>query len=270
MDDSVTFARKIRAHALRMVHAANASHIGSCLSAADVIAVLYSRVLKIDPAVPLDPERDRFILSKGHAAAVLYAALAERGFIPLSHLETYCRDGAVLSGHVTSHGISGVEVSTGSLGHGLPIACGMALCGKREGSSYRVFAMLGDGELDEGSNWEAALFAPQHELDNLVAIVDYNKIQSFGHVKDVIGLEPLFDKWRAFRWAVREVDGHDHMQVERALAGVPFEHGKPSVVIAHTVKGKGISFMEDNLAWHYKSPNAEQLIKALGELEDKK
>jgi transketolase len=260
-------ARRIRAHALQMVHKTNASHIGSCLSMADLLAVLYSNILCVNPAYPKWAERDRFILSKGHGAAILYAVLAERGFFPKERLDTYCQDGSALAGHATSHGIPGVEVSTGSLGHGLPIGCGMALAGKRENKPCRVFVLLSDGELDEGSNWEAILFAPQHQLDNLIAIVDYNKIQSFGAVSEVMELAPLVDKWRAFRWAVREIDGHDHAQIESVLKSVPFEPGKPSVIIAHTVKGKGISFMENQLAWHYKSPNVEQLAQALAELE---
>jgi transketolase len=259
-------ARAIRAHALRMTHKANASHIGTCLSMADILAVLYSGILRVDSTRPDWPDRDRFILSKGHGAAILYAVLAERGFFPKQWLETYCQDGAHLAGHITHHGVPGVEVSTGSLGHGLPIGCGMALAGKHDNQPYRVFVLLSDGECDEGSNWEAALFAPHHRLDNLIAIVDYNKIQSFGTTREVLELEPLADKWHAFRWAVREIDGHDHRQIEAALAGVPFEGGKPSVIIAHTVKGKGVSFMENQLAWHYKSPNAEQLKQALTEL----
>jgi len=264
--NSVNLARIIRAHALRMVHRANASHIGTCLSMADLLAVLYGKTLCVDPARPNWAERDRFILSKGHGAAILYAVLAECGFFPKEWLDTYYQDGSALAGHVTSHGIPGVEVSTGSLGHGLPIGCGMALAGKRENKPYRVFVMLSDGELDEGSNWEAILFAPQHQLDNLIAIVDYNKIQSFGAVSEVMELAPLADKWRAFRWAVREIDGHDYTQIESALSSVPFEPGKPSVIIAHTIKGKGVSFMENQLAWHYKSPNDEQLAQALAEL----
>jgi transketolase len=265
-DTTIQLARTIRADALRMVHRANSSHIGTCLSMADLLAVLYGRVLRLDPARPDWPDRDRFILSKGHGAAILYAALAERGFFPRKWLDSFFGDGSVLAGHITSHGVPGVEVSTGSLGHGLPIGCGMALAGKRENHSYRTFVLLSDGELDEGSNWEAILFAPQHQLDNLVAIVDYNKIQSFGSVKEVLDLEPLTEKWRAFRWAVETIDGHDHQQIEAALARVPFEAGKPSVIIAHTIKGKGVSFMENQLAWHYKSPNAEQLAQALTEL----
>jgi transketolase len=249
-----------------MVHRVNASHIGGCLSIADLLAVLYGSVLRIDPARPDWPERDRFVQSKGHAAAILYAVLAERGFFPVSMLERYCRDGSELYGHVTNPSLPGVEVSTGSLGHGLPIAAGMALAAKREGRAARVFALLSDGELDEGSTWEAVLFAAHHRLDNLVAIVDYNKIQSFGAVADVLDLDPLAEKWRAFRWGVREIDGHDLDAVAAAFAALPFEAGRPSVVVAHTVKGKGVSFMENDLGWHYKAPDAEQLARALAEI----
>lgn len=249
-----------------MVHCANASHIGGCLSIADLLAVLYGRVLRVDPTRPEWPDRDRFVQSKGHAAAALYATLAERGFFPVEWLDEFCRDGGRLYGHVTSPLVPGVEVSTGSLGHGLPIACGMALAAKRDGRPIRVYALLSDGELDEGSTWEAVLFAAHHRLDNLVAIVDYNKIQSFGTVKEVLDLDPLADKWRAFRWGTREIDGHDVGVIEAALAAVPFEPGRPSVLIAHTVKGKGVSFMEHQLAWHYKTPNAEQLAQALREI----
>ena len=262
----IDLARRIRADALRMVHRAGASHIGTCLSMADILAVLYGRVLQIDPSRPDWPDRDRFILSKGHGAAIVYAVLAERGFFPADWLDTYCQDGSRLAGHITHFGVPGVEVSTGSLGHGLSLGCGMALAGKRDDQSYRVFVMMSDGECDEGSVWEAALFAPHHRLDRLVAIVDYNKIQSFGTVKEVLDLEPLADKWRAFNWAVREIDGHNYDEIESALDSTPFEPGKPSVVIAHTVKGKGISFMEDKLVWHYKPPTAEELEQALTEL----
>ena len=259
------FARRIRGHALNMVAKASASHIGSCLSAADVLAVLYAEVMRIDPAKTNWPERDRFILSKGHAAAILYAALAERGYFPTGELTTYSADGSLLTGHV-SHKVPGVEVSTGSLGHGLPIGCGLALGAKRKQELWRTFVLLSDGELDEGSNWEAALFAGHHGLDQLVAIVDYNKIQSFGSVKDVLDLEPLADKWRAFRWEVREVDGHDLAALRAALTRAPFQPGRPSVVIAHTIKGKGVSFMENDLLWHYRPPDQKQLAAALTEL----
>jgi transketolase len=259
-------ARRIRAHALRMTHLSNASHIGSCLSMADLLAVLYGQALRIDPAQPRDALRDRFILSKGHGAAILYAVLAECGFFSLSQLDTYCQDGSSLIGHVNHH-VPGVELSTGSLGHGLPVGCGMALAAHREGNPQRVFVLLSDGELDEGSNWEAILFAPHHHLDNLIAIVDYNKIQSFGSVEEVLNLHPLADKFRAFQWGVREIDGHDHTQISHALTELPAEPGKPTAIIAHTIKGKGVSFMENQLKWHYSSPNADQLAVALAELE---
>jgi transketolase len=258
-------ARSLRAHALRMVHASKASHLGSCLSMADILAVLYWDVLRIKPDDPEWPERDRFILSKGHGAAILYAALAERGYFPTTELANYCCTGSRLTGHVTS-GVPGVELSSGSLGHGLPVACGMALAAKRGKLPFRVFALLSDGELDEGSNWESFLFAPQHQLDNLTVIIDYNKIQSFGRVEDILALEPLGDKFRAFRWAVRELDGYNLEELLSALHSAPEVPGKPTVLIAHTVKGSGISFMEDLLAWHYSSPTDEQVRLGLAEL----
>jgi len=256
----------IRAHVLKMSHHAHSSHVGTALSAADLLAVLYGNVLRVDPARPDWPDRDRFILSKGHGCASLYAVLVERGFFPKEWLESYGQDGSHLFEHITHHGVPGVEASTGSLGHGLPIGCGMALAGRRDSRSYRIFVMLSDGECDEGSTWEAVLFAPHHRLDNLVAIVDHNKLQAFGKVKEVLDLEPLADKWRAFNWAVREIDGHDFVQIEKVLSSIPFEPGRPSCIIAHTIKGKGVSFMENQLAWHYKSPNDEQLHQALDEL----
>ncbi len=246
-----------------MVHRADASHIGSSLSMADLLAVLYGGAMRIDPAKPNDPDRDRFVLSKGHGAAAVYACLAARGFFPESWLATYCEDGSRLSGHLTHYGVPGVEVSTGSLGHGLPLACGMALAGMRQRRPYRVFAMLSDGECDEGATWEAALFAPHHQLENLVVIIDYNRIQSFGRVEDVLDLEPFAEKWQAFGWGVRAVNGHDHNQIGGCLSQVPFEKGRPSLLLAHTIKGKGVPFMEDRLEWHYKSPNAQQLDEAL-------
>jgi transketolase len=260
------FAKRIRVHALRMVHIANASHIGSCLSVADILAVLYTRFLDVDPTNPTWPDRDRLLLSKGHAAAILYAALGERGFFPLVELDGYCQAGSKLTGHV-SHSVPGVETSTGSLGHGLPIAVGLALAAKADAQPWRSICILSDGECDEGSNWEAILFAPHHRLDNLVAIVDYNKIQSFGRVDEVLPLEPLAEKWRAFGWRVVELDGHDCAALEAALAAVPEVAGKPTAIIAHTVKGRGVGFMEDRLEWHYKSPSKEQLAQAIAEVE---
>jgi transketolase len=258
-------ASRLRANVLRMVHHARASHVGSCLSVADIVACLYWNTLQIKPERPEWPDRDRLILSKGHAAAIVYAALAERGFFPESELGTYCDKGSRLTGHISSS-VPGVEFSSGSLGHGLPVGCGIALAAKREGSKSRTVVLCSDGELDEGSNWEAILFAPQHQLDNLLLIVDFNKIQSFGRVKDVLDLDPVAEKFYAFRWAVREVDGHNIQQLVETFSTFPFEPGKPSVVIAHTTKGMGVSFMKDDLAWHYKSPTAEQLSIALREL----
>jgi len=268
LDENISnkvLATRIRVHALKMTHRAKSSHIGGSLSIADLLAVLYSSVLRVDPSRLDWSERDRFILSKGHAAAAAYAVLAERGFFPKEWLGAYYQDGSHLAGHIT-YGVPGVEASTGSLGHGLSIGCGMALAGKQAGCLYRVFILLSDGECDEGSTWEAVLFAPHHRLDNLVAIVDYNKIQSFGTVKEVLDLEPLANKWQAFGWAVKEIDGHDFEQIEKALLSVPFEPERPSCIIAHTVKGKGVSFMENQLAWHYKPPNDDELRQALTEL----
>jgi transketolase len=260
------FARSIRVQSLRMIHRAKSSHIGSALSMADLLAVIYSRILQVDPSRLDWPERDRFILSKGHACVALYVVLAERGFFPGAWLEDFYQNGSHLAGHVTHVRVPGVEVSTGSLGHGLSIACGMAVVGKRDGRPYRVFTLLSDGECDEGSTWEAALFAPHHHLDNLVAIIDYNKIQSLGPVREVLDLEPFAAKWRAFGWAVCEIDGHNLDQIEQALSVIPAQPDKPTCVIAHTVKGKGVSFMEGKILWHYRSPDGDEMDRAMAEL----
>lgn len=259
------YARDIRAHALRMVTRAKASHLGGALSMADLMAVLYGSILRIDPGHPQLAQRDRFLLSKGHSCTALYATLALRGFFPVSELDTYGADDSRLMAHV-SHHVPGVEFSTGSLGHGLGFGVGKALGLRRLGLDARVFVLLSDGELDEGSNWEAILFAPQHRLDNLVALVDYNQIQSLGSVSEVLELHPLAEKFRAFRWEVREVDGHDHAALQAALSTVPWSPGRPSCLIARTTKGKGVHFMENQLAWHYKSPDARQLEDALRQL----
>jgi len=259
-------ATKLRRHVVRMTHDAKSSHVGTSLSMADLLAVLYTAILRVDPSNPRWPSRDRFVLSKGHGCAGLYAVLAERGFFPVARLAEFCQDGARLAGHVTHGAIPGVEVSTGALGHGLSIACGMALAGQRDRRPYRVFALLSDGECDEGATWEAAHLAGQHRLDNLIAIVDYNKIQSLGAVKEVLDLEPFALKWEAFGWAVSEIDGHDIDEIFQALAAVPLVEGRPSCVIAHTIKGKGVSFMENQLLWHYRSPNTSELARALAEL----
>ena len=265
-DSTRALAGRIRGHALRMTSLGGSSHIGAIFSCADLLAALYDGILRVNPAMPRDPTRDRLVLSKGHAGAGLYAALAERGFFPVEQLWTHYQDGSQLSGHV-SHELPGVEVSTGALGHGLSIAAGMALAGKLAGAGHRVFCILSDGECDEGSTWEAALFAPHHKLANLVAIVDYNRIQGIAPVAEVLELEPFADKWRAFGWAVREVNGHDHAAIHEACGALPFEAGKPSCLLAHTTKGKGVSFMENTVLWHYRTPRGAEFDAALEELE---
>jgi transketolase len=259
-------ARQIRLHVLRMVHDSGASHIGSSYSIAELLAVLYGNVLRVDHSRPDWHERDRFILSKGHGCAGLYAVLAERGFFPSNWLSTFYKDGGRLPGHAT-HGVPGIEVSTGSLGHGLSIATGMALASSRSAKGFRVFALLSDGECDEGSTWEAAMFAGHHKLDDLTAIIDYNKIQGMGAVKDILTLEPLVTKWESFGWAVKEIDGHNLGQVLDALRDVPMLDCKPTCIIAHTIKGKGVSFMEGKTLWHYRSPNPTEFHEALNELD---
>lgn len=257
-------ATAIRRDVLTMVHRARASHVGSCFSIADMLAVLYDGVMRVDPARPDQADRDRLIVSKGHAAAAVYAALANAGFFPRDWLDGYSTNGSLLTGHV-SHAVPGVELSTGSLGHGLSVGVGLALGGRMQRQNWRSFVILSDGECDEGSIWEAAMFAGHHGLTNLVTLVDYNKIQSFGRVDEVLRLEPFADKWRSFGWQAVELDGHDHAALATALNRA--HESRPTVLICHTIKGRGVKFMEDRLEWHYKSPNDEQLVMALGELE---
>ena len=260
---TIALAARIRRSALQMVFTAKASHIGSALSIADIVAVLYGNIMQLDPLNPSNPNRDRFILSKGHACVALYAALADSCFFPLSDLETYGADHSKLMNHV-SHSVPGVEFSTGSLGHGLPYGVGKALGARIKKLSWRTFVLLGDGEMDEGSNWEALMFAAHHRLDNLVAIIDYNKIQSMDTVSNTLGIEPLAEKLNAFGCVVKEIDGHDHNQLIMAFSS--YSENKPLVIIAHTVKGKGVSFMENKVEWHYKNPDDIQLALALSEL----
>jgi transketolase len=260
-------AQSIRIDALRMTSEGGGAHIGAIYSCADILAVLYGRVLNVDPAEPESPSRDRFVLSKGHAGGGLYAVLAERGFFPVEKLLTHYKDGSELSGHV-SHKLPGVDVSTGALGHGLSIAAGMAYAGMLKAASHRVFCLLSDGECDEGSTWEAALFASHHRLSNLVAIIDYNQIQGIARTSEVLELEPFADKWAAFGWAVREVDGHDHRALQSGLVTTPEVPGKPTCMIAHTTKGKGVSFMENTVLWHYRIPRGTEFDSALAELEN--
>ena len=261
------FSNEIRIQALQMVAAANASHIGGVLSIADILGVLYGEVLNIDPGDKKFSLRDRFILSKGHCCSGVYAALAIRGFFPVDDLKNYTKNGSILMSHI-SHKVPGVEFSTGSLGHGLPFAVGKALAAKRSGYPWRTFVLMSDGELNEGSNWEALMFAGHHELDNLVAIIDYNKLQSLGSTEQTMRLEPLASKFLAFGWDVREVDGHDHTQLRECLTALPWTKKNPSILIAHTIKGKGVSFMENKVEWHYKSPDADQLRKAVDEVRN--
>jgi len=229
------------------------------------LAVLYANILNIDPIDPSNPNRDRLFYSKGHACTALYAALALRGFFDTHTLmRDFAMDGTYFTSHI-SHKIPGIELSTGSLGHALGVSCGSALAGKRRRQDYRVYTIVSDGELDEGSNWEAILFAAHNKLSNLTMIVDFNKIQSFGTVADVMALEPLADKLRAFNWHVLEIDGHDHDALLQALA--QSHSGKPICIIAHTVKGKGVDFMEHKLAWHYKSPKGDDYLAARKALE---
>lgn len=247
---------------------AGRGHVGSPLSIIEILRVLYDQVLRVRPQQPDWPDRDRFILSKGHGCLALYAILADHGFFPKEELKRFCKPGALLGGHVDSH-IPGIEASTGALGHGLPIGVGAALAARMRGRSSRIFVVLGDGELDEGSVWEAALAASKHGLDNLTAIVDYNKLQSYGRIEDVLPLEPLADKWRAFGFEVREVDGHDVTALQNVFEELPFAKGKPSGIIAHTLKGRGIPFTELNATWHHKSTldaaSIEQLREGLAQ-----
>lgn len=265
--DTAALAKRIRLDVVRMTNRGKSSHVGSALSIADIVAALYGAVLDVDPFDPHKPDRDRFLLSKGHAGAAVYAALAETGFFDPSLLEQHYQNGSIFSGHVSHKGVPGVEFSTGALGHGLNVATGMALAAKRAGESWRAFALLSDGECDEGSTWEAAMFAAHHKLDNLIAIVDYNKLQSLAPVSETLGLEPFADKWRAFGWSIEEADGHNHAQLLSAFARLPFTEGRPSVVIAHTTKGKGVSYMENQVAWHYRTPLGADFDRAIAELE---
>ncbi len=259
----------IRRHGLEMTHLSRGSHIGAIFSLAEIMATLYTGVLNVDPQNPKMPERDRLILSKGHAGAAVYAALAERGFFPVEELKTHYQNGSRLSGHVSHKGVPGVELSTGSLGHGLAVAAGMAMAAKLDKAEHRVFAVLGDGECDEGSVWEAALQAHQYQLDNLIAVVDHNRMQSLDFCENTLALEPFADKWTAFGWNAITVDGHDIHALQEAFAQAKANRGsgKPTVIIAVTVKGKGVSFMENDILWHYRTPQGEEYEAALKELE---
>lgn len=259
-------AKGIRLDVLDMIHRAQSSHVGSALSLVDILAVLYFDIMRHDPACPDDPDRDRLILSKGHGCAALYATLVAAGYADASILETYYQDGGKLASHPVRGTMPGIEASSGSLGHGLSLGAGMAIANRHEGRKNRVFVILGDGECNEGSIWEAAMFAAAQQLDRLVVVVDYNKLQGLGRSDEINHLAPLSDKWVAFGWSVQEIDGHDHDSLRYVLGKVPWQPAKPSVIIAHTTKGKGVSFMEDQLAWHYKSTTPTQLALAQAEV----
>lgn len=255
----------LRKKTLEAIFEAGAGHTGGGLSCLDILNVLYNRVLNVSPETFSSPMRDRYVQSKGHSVEALYAVLADRGFFPEAELKTICHYRSHFVGHPTRH-IPGIEMNTGALGHGLPICIGMALAGKMDSAPYRVFTLLGDGELAEGSNWEAALAAAHYKLDNLTAIIDHNTLQITGHTRDVMSNEPLDEKWRAFGWAVKSVNGHDYPQLTDALSK-PAETGKPTCVIANTTKGKGVSFMENVAKWHHGVPSEAELKQALAELD---
>ncbi len=259
-------ANKIRQGIVTGVFNAKSGHPGGSLSAADIFTYLYFQEMNIDPDRPKDPDRDRFVLSKGHVAPGLYSTLAHRGYFPEADLATLRHVGSYLQGHPDMKHIPGVDMSSGSLGQGLSAACGMALAAKLTGKDYRVFAMLGDGELEEGQIWEAAMFAGHRALDNLVVIVDNNNLQIDGRLDEVCSPDPIDEKFRAFRFYVQEIDGHDFDAIRTAMDNAKACKGKPSAIIAHTVKGKGVSFMENNCGWHGKAPNIEEYEKAMAEL----
>jgi transketolase len=259
-------AKAVRRSILEMVTAAKSGHPGGSLSAADILVTLYFAVLKVDPATPADPDRDRFVLSKGHAAPVLYATLAERGYLPHSELTSLRRIDSRLQGHPEMKNIPGVDMSTGSLGQGLSAANGMALAGRLKGKDYRVYALLGDGELEEGQVWEAAMFAAHYKLDNVTAFVDNNGLQIDGPINEVLSPLPIAEKWQAFGWNVLEIDGHDHEAIYQAIETAKTVKGKPTVIVAHTIKGRGVGSMENVVDWHGKAPSAEECAKFIGEL----
>lgn len=260
-------ASTLRARIIETSHKTNTPHLGSCLSCVDILVAAYFHSLRIDPKKPRDPDRDRFILSKGHGAAALFQVLGLRGFYPESMLESYGQDGSLFAEHPPAPDyLPGIEAATGSLGHGLPIGLGMAIAARIHGKSYNVIALLSDGECNEGSVWEAAMMAAAQKIERLAVFIDFNKWQATGRSEQVLALNPLADKWRAFGWNATEVDGHDMPALVRLMDRIPDGSGKPVAVIAHTVKGKGVSFMEDDNNWHYRIPTADEVVKAKKEL----
>ncbi len=261
-EKSVTYRKKI----LKYIVGAKAGHTGGSLSCTDILNVLYNEVLNVSPDNFTSPDRDRYIQSKGHCVEALFVVLADKGFFPETDLETLCKYKSHYIGHPTKK-VHGVEQNTGALGHGLPISVGVALAAKMDKKDYRVFTMLGDGELPEGSNWEAALTASHYKLDNICAIIDNNKLQITGTNAEVCNTDPIDGKFESFGWAVKQVDGNDVQALKETFAAMPFEVGKPSLIIAHTLKGKGVSFMENNVKWHHGVPNATEYETAITELD---
>lgn len=264
--DLKKLTNEIRGKIVEMSYRGKAPHLGSALSCVDILAVLYWNVLSIDPKKPDEINRDRFILSKGHAASALYTTLAYRGFFPLELLESYARNGSCLAEHPGPFCVPGVEAATGSLGHGLSIGLGMALAGRLQKNKFRVFVLMSDGECNEGSVWEAAMLASSKKLGNVIAVIDYNKWQATGRSRDIMAIEPLKQKWESFGWSSYEIDGHDLNALDKTLKNVPDGTGKSIVIIAHTIKGKGVSFMEDDNNWHYRIPTEEEVERAKKEL----
>ena len=262
-----SIANRIRRRDLRAVFEAGAGHIGGEMSVIDILTALYFDVLNVDPDAPLDPNRDRLILSKGHTALALYIVLSERGFIPKEEISTYFKPRSRLNGHPDRTKVPGVETNTGPLGHGLPVGVGMAKAAKISNADWQTFVITGDGEMQEGSNWEAVMAAAQFRLDNLTLIIDHNRLQQGARLAETNNLAPLAPKLEAFGWEVEEIDGHDMQAICRALAPSKVTAGRPRSVVAHTNKGQGISFMTDNVAWHHKVPNAEQVELGMAELE---
>jgi transketolase len=257
----------LRARIIETSHKASIPHLGSCLSCVDILTAIYFSVLRIDPKNPRAEDRDRFILSKGHGAPALFQILAMRGFYPEKMLETYGEDGGVFAEHPPApQYLAGIEAATGSLGHGMPIALGMALAARMKKKNYKVYAVLSDGECNEGSIWESAMLAASQKVSNLCVVIDFNKWQATGRSREVLALDPLVDKWKAFGWDACEVDGHNMQQLLDEFANFPSNLQKPKAIIAHTVKGKGVSFMEDDNNWHYRTPSAEELKLARAEL----
>lgn len=261
-------ANRIRRRDLQAVYEAGAGHIGGEMSVTDILTALYFHTMSVDPKAPLDPKRDRLVLSKGHTALALYVVLAEKGFIPKEEVATFLQHNSRLNGHPNRVKVPGVETNTGPLGHGLPIGVGMAKAAKLDGADWRTFVITGDGEMQEGSNWEAIMAAAQFKLDNLTLIIDHNRIQQGARLVDTNDVAPLVPKLQAFGWAVEEVDGHDMGELCKALSPDTTTAGRPKCIVAHTNKGQGISFMSDNVAWHHKVPNAEQYKQAMAELEE--